>query len=99
MTVVVVLKALSLFFEAVSGHPPPLSALPPSAQCHTCFWLQMKFHSLKATGVADGWSIAYFIFAFLKAQTHPLLASTLSLLLSELRPNLMLWWCCVWCRV
>jgi len=42
MTVVVILKSLSLFFES------------------------MKYHSLKSSGVADGWAVAYFIFAFLK---------------------------------
>jgi len=42
MTVVIVLKILSLFFEA------------------------FKYHSLKTNGVADGWSVAYFIFSFLK---------------------------------
>jgi len=42
MTIVLVLKMLSLFFEA------------------------FKYHSLKASGVPNGWSIAYFIFSFLK---------------------------------
>jgi hypothetical protein len=55
MTVVVLVKALSLFFEA------------------------MKYHTLKTSGIADGWAVAYFVFAFLRARQpsafHSLLAS------------------------